>query len=517
LALLGVVLYFAKVFPQNLSGEGLYDFQFPYSDTFWDSWREFFIGRVRSRLMHGVFISAIYSITGYNPPAIYLSLWLFIVATATLIALTLRPYVRSGWVAVLLLIAFTWLPLNINDLVLSKKAHHILAWFLFWLAIFLFQRWVVGKRLGNLLGAALAFLGSILGYEVAAALLPVAVLFSLPYIKTRADFANKLGMALWISALAGLALINLEAIKPYGSLQETYTNAASPTSAVTNYLGGFPQIFTGMWDGYLLGEFLASDVIVWAVRLAILLGFGAAAYATWRFVQNRKKGALVLPLVLAGAWLVLFNYAPFALAGQPPDGDSLRGAAFALILFGLAGASALKPRLGFALVALICVTWTGIGLFAYQHQLSTSRDQDAVLRQFVISLKQQVPEVLEGTEFIFVNSGFGRTGCIGLLSMLYDREQLHCIHLLDGDREEMYVRNDDGLLEVGGRTHGERFIILLVAADGSAVLINEISAESLPLVAITWQSDEPLQMDFSLIQPLIFERNTAFYDYLTSH
>jgi hypothetical protein len=368
-----------------------------------------------------------------------------------------------------------------------------------------------------LLGAALAFLGSILSYEVAAALLPVAVLLSLPYIKTRADFANKLGIALWVSALAGLALINLEAIKPYGSLQQTYTNAASPTSAVSNYVGGFTRIFTGTWDGYLLGEFAAGEVIVWAARFAVLLGFGAVAYATWRYVQNRKNATLVLPLVLAGAWLLLFNYAPFALAGQPPDGDSLRGAAFALILFGLAGASALKPRLGLALVALICVIWTGVGAFAYQHQLSASREQDAVLRQFVISFKRQVPEVLEGTEFIFVNSGFGRTGCIGLLNMLYDREQLHCIHLLDGDREEMYVRNDEGLLEVGGRAHGKRFIIVFVAQDGTAMLIDQISAESLPFVPITWQSNEPLQMDFSLVQPLIFERNTAFYEYLISH
>ena len=177
LLLLGaIVLAFASHVTRNLSGEAFYDFQYAYRLPLLESWKAFFFERIRSRLLHGVFISSLFHLVGYNPRAIYLGVYFVYVGSAVLIALVLRDFVKRPWLAALLTATFALLPVALPDLIELKKAHHVLAWFAFWLAVLPFKKWVVAGKRKWLLAAALAFLASVLTYEATVALLPVAVL-----------------------------------------------------------------------------------------------------------------------------------------------------------------------------------------------------------------------------------------------------------------------------------------------------------------------------------------------------
>ncbi|HSS97083.1 MAG TPA: hypothetical protein VLK33_08635, partial [Terriglobales bacterium] len=87
LILLGFALYIFRAIGQNLSGEAYYDFQYPYLNSLGTSWKLFFLDRIRSRLMHGVFISILYNVFGYNPSVFYLVIFCMVGLIAVLIAL----------------------------------------------------------------------------------------------------------------------------------------------------------------------------------------------------------------------------------------------------------------------------------------------------------------------------------------------------------------------------------------------------------------------------------------------
>lgn len=533
LALLVAGFYLFGYIQQNLSGEAFFDFQYPYRLPFAESWKVFFLERIRSRLMHGVFISALYSLVGFNPPAIYLGIFLLIIATAAVIVFTLKDFIRSPWVASLLVIALTWLPLNITDLMSLKKAHHALAWFAFWLAAYLFQRWIAKKQIGWLLAATLAFLASILAYEATIALLPVAVFLSLPYLKDWKDLAAKIALVLWISFLAALVFLDLEKVKPYTGIESFYSsNLFDAGGLIQNLLALIPQWPAALWSGVLFGEAGLSPLALLLSRL-IIIGLLALALfiIIWNAIRDPQRSRArskwlsspTFALTLAALWLAAATYLPFMAAGQPPDGDSLRGAAFGLILLTLAGSLWLaqlgKPRLGQTLLIGVCLFWITVGGFSYNQGIQRSAAEDAILKNFVISLKEQVPDVSGRTAFVFVNASLGRTGCIGALNMLYDTGGLHCIHLLDNDSQETYTRESGGLREDGGRLFADNLIILTFDEQGFVTVLPEISHTGYPLLPVTWQVDEPIRTNFDLIYswPFTFGKNYAFYNYMLTH
>jgi hypothetical protein len=239
----------------------------------------------------------------------------------------------------------------------------------------------------------------------------------------------------------------------------------------------------------------------------LVASFSLAAFGVYKSLSRQAKWSRwqhpVIALTAAALYLTLFTYLPFMLAGQAPDSDSLRGAALGFVLLVVAAAHVLsewgKPRSGNMLFAITAGLLLGAGLFGYRAADRVSLADDAKLARFIFTLRQQIPGVRGGANFVFVNSGVGRTGCIGLMNMLYGRNNLHCIHLFDGDTQETYLRQENGLQEVGGRTFGAGFILVRMAPDGSTQLLEAIEPDTYPDLPITWLSNAPLRPDESYI------------------
>lgn len=523
LTLLAVGLYVARLIPQNFSGEAFYDLQFVYNSPFLDGLRDFFLVRVRSRFLHGFLISGLYSLFGYSPPAFYLVMFLTIIATAMIIVFTIREFVRSHWVASLLVMAFTWLPLNITDLLSIKKAHHIFAWLAFWVAVYLFQGWIKRGSDLRLLASVMAILCSVLAYEVAVALLPVAVFLSLSHLQNAENFGRKFLLCIWIALLASLVVLNIEGVKEISGFESTYSDSPFNLShLVGNAIVLTPRLPTAIWNGDVLGDLPVQTWIVMAFRGIVFLSLALAGFLIMRNFRIKPTWKLADPsiaLSLAAFWLALATYFPFLLAGQPPDGDSLRGVGFGIILLTVAGSIGFtepkKSRLTHLLLVANCTLLILVGFLSYQNGLSRSEASDESVTSFVKSLKQLVPDVAEKTTLVFVNVGFGRTGCIGLMNMLYDRSQLHCIHLLAGDKEETYTRLDNGLLEDTGRMFFDNFIILTFESPEDVILLDQLTEDSYVDLPINWASSKPLATNWSVIFPLDGGRNQSFYKYLT--
>ncbi len=529
LLLLGAaVLAFASHVTRNLSGEAFYDFQYAYRLPLLASWKEFFFDRIRSRLLHGVFISSVFHLVGYNPRALYLSVYIVYVATAVLIAMVLRDFVKRPWLAALLTLSFALLPVALPDLIELKKAHHVLAWFAFWLAVLLFKKWVIEGRRYLLLTSVLAFLASVLTYEATVALLPVAVLLSLPYIKDFKDLARKLGIAFFMTLCATLAFLRLEDLKEFSSIGQTYPGFSDLSATISKALAAVPQLAGATWQGVIYGNALPSGWPLALGQALLALCLLAAAFAVYAVIRHtaaksrRKTLSFALlqepsiALCLAAGYLTVVTYLPFMLAGQAPDTDSLRGAGIGLILLALAAYISLstlhKERLAKILMvfvsSVLMLTW----LFGYVTEDRAVAASDAYLNKFIYTLRQQVPGVAEESNFIFVKSGVGRTGCIGLMNMLYSRSTLHCIHLFDNDKEEMYIRETGGLREVGGQLFTKGFIIITIAPDGRAILLDQISSTDFPLAPITWLSADPIVADPTAILPS--SPPSALYEYI---
>jgi hypothetical protein len=529
LLLLGAfLLAFASHVTRNLSGEAFYDFQYAYRLPLLASWKEFFFDRIRSRLLHGVFISSVYHLVGYNPRALYLSVYIVYVATAVLIAMVLRDFVKRPWLAGLLTATFALLPVALPDLIELKKAHHVLAWLAFWLAVFLFKKWVIDGKRYLLLAGVLAFLASVFTYEATVALLPVAMLLSLPYIKDFKDLLRKLGLAFFITLCAALAFLRLEDLKEFSSIGQTYPGFSDPSATFTKVFVAGPQLASAIWQGGIYGNALPSG---WPLALGQALlapcllaaTFGVYTVIRQKVPKSRRKANLfaifhdpVIALCLAAVYLTVVTYLPFMLAGQAPDTDSLRGAGIGLVLLAVAAFIAFsrlrKDRVAEIFTMFVCSALMLTWLFGYANQDRAVATSDTYLNNFIYTLRQQVPGVTEGSNFIFINSGVGRTGCIGLMNMLYSRSALHCIHLFDNDKEEVYIRETGGLREVGGQLFTKNFIIITIAPDGQAILLDQISPADFPLVPITWLSSQAIFADPAAILPS--SSPSALYDYI---
>lgn len=522
LVVAAIVFYLVGFIKQNLTGEAFYDFQYPYLHPFSESWKIFFFDRIQSRLLHGVLVSTLYSLFGFNPPAYYLAGLLFVIATAVLVALILRPYIRSRWMAAVLVVALTWLPLNIPDLMVLKKLHHAFAWFAFWLAVYLWQKWVKDGRLMFLAAAALSFLASILSYEVAVALFPVAVFVSIPKMSRLSRAMGNLGICIWITLLSGLAFLNLERLKEFSRLETVSAQGGwNFGNILSNSISLLPKLPIAIWDSGLLE--MPNGIELWISKLVLALALVLAVIVFWQSARkdpSERTTTMQMPLVLAGLWLIVATYLPFMIAGQAPDSDGMRGAAFGFVFIVLAGRNWLVGR-GMRLVGNVmflssCLFWTFSGLSAYTKGIAASRQDDIVLENVIITLKELVPDVSEGTNFIFVNSGLGRTGCIGFVNMLYDRSQLHCIHLLSGDTQESYTRTQDGLIEKGGRLWPNHFVIVTFDDQGKVTLLDQLDQNDFENLPIFWQSTIPLETNLGLIFPAntSLARNFNFYKYM---
>jgi len=522
LVMVAMFFYLSGFIKQNIMGEAFYDFQFPYRNSFSEGWKIFFEERIRSRLMHGVLVSALYHGFGFNPPAFYLAAFFLIIGAAIFATLSLRFYLKSPWIAAMLVAAFTWMPLNIPDLISLKKIHHALAWFAFWLAVFLWQKWVGKRRTGWLFAATFAFLISVLAYEVAIALLPVAVLLSLPKLKEGKDFLRNLGLVIWITLLSGLAFLNLESLKPYSGAESVYAAGGWDIGILlANALSFLPRLPSTIWSSGLLE---AGTWLRITAQIIIAASFVLGILALWNTFHGNRKGLRdkYLALIVSGIWLAIGGYLPYILAGQGPDSDGLRGAAFGVLIVALAAGSWIaqqkRERLGSLFVSVVCIFWVVAGISVYSQEILASKQDDLVLRNVVITLKQQVPDVADGSNFIFVNSGLGRTGCIGFVNMLYDKANLHCIHLLSGDTQESYTRTEGGLLETGDRLWPNRFIIVTFDNLGKVTLINELDADDYSDLPLTWGVSDPLRTNRSLIYEAVynFGRNFDFYEYMVN-
>lgn len=526
-----ISLYLAGLINQNITGEAYYDFHYADRFTLLPAIKVFFLNRVQSRFMHGAFIALLYEIIGFNPPLLHLSIFFLIIATAVMITLVLRQSIKHAWIAALFVVTLTVLPLNVPELATLKKAHHALAWFAFWTAVYFAQNWMATNKGRWLAAAGIAMMTSLLSYEAAAALLPIAVLLSLRFIESARDFAKKLLTMLSISLGSFLIFLWLESLKTSGRIRGLGSNNASAIGETAQALvAGFLQLAKGIWQDGLFSVFYTPDPAV-SLAAKIIIAASlllAVAGILWAFISSdqnsAKAGSAVhqpgFALLLSGLWLSFATYLPFLLVGQKPDGDSIRGAAFGLMLIALAATLWLESRWGRRLasgfIALVCVFWISIGAISYFSAMDLRADNDRLLNNFVYTLKEQVPYVKENTTFIYVNASLGRTGCIGMMNMLYSRDKLQCIHLKDSEAPDSYFREEGLLIEDSGREYEEDFIILTFDAQGYVTIIEEITQEGYPSLSLNWQSSAPILTNRSriLLVEVPGSRVSQFYEYM---
>lgn len=526
-------LYLLGLINQHMHGEAFYDFAYADRYPWQESWKEFFFTRHRSRLMHGVFVTILYKLLGYNPPALFLSVYILKIMTSVVIVLILRDHITQNWLAALLTVTITLLPVNIPEFFLLRKVHHALAWFSFWSAIFFVQFWIRQHQSDWLVPATIAFTVSLLAYEAAVGLLLVALFLGLKHIVDLKDFWQKFRVILLITYISSAIFVILEALKPAASVDQYYFKGQfNIFSSLTDLLAETPALFKSIWTTGLFGLYYSPTPIdQWLARALILISTALIlAGILSHFQQGRRiqstlraiTGDKVFALAASGAWLSIVTYFPFILAGQKPDSDSLLGAAIGLIFFALAAYIWLKrvgkPRLAHLLIIATCFYWIFVGVASYPNALTDSARLDERNNNLLLALKERVPNVKENTTFVFVNVGFHQGSiCQSMLRMLYGRNNLACIHLLDDRPEvESYIRETEFFIEDTGRLFQYDFVILDVDHDGHVTLVEELSYEEYPRLPIEWADSQPIRTNKQRIITGLGPV-THYYQYLLEH
>jgi hypothetical protein len=333
----------------------------------------------------------------------------------------------------------------------------------------------------------------------------------LPQLRDGKEFLRKSGVIIFVSLCAAFAFLRLESLKEFTGIAQAYPDYSDAGSTVTKALGAIPALVSSIWRGDLFGVYTGWVSLATKVGLLVVVGLSVWALVQtlkgnlWRFEQLKKPAAV---LVLAAVYFALITYLPFMLAGQAPEADGLRGAAVGLVLLALVPLQINSARRTRAVVAIVCGFLIGAGLLAYSVSDRAAISDDAYLSRFIYTLKQQVPGVRGSANFVFVNSGVGRTGCIGLMNMLYGRSDLHCIHLFDNDEEEKYTRVPEGLQEVDGRLWDAGFILITIAPNGTAILLADITQQEFPAAPITWDVADPLLPDEDFILRADYQQPT---------
>lgn len=527
IALTGItlVLFLLYKLPWHLVAEAFNDFSFPYQYAWKDSIWHFFMERDRARLLHGVLVTGLYALFGYAPPVFYLVAHILTILGATAIGLMVADYLKKPWQVIVLVIALSLLPLALQDMLVLKKLHHALAWAMFWWACYFFTEWVHRERWPWLLGTLL-FPLSILSYEAVSLLFPVALFLSLSSLKKRA----------WPKVLA-VGLINftgilgfwlLERLKPAGRSADTFytNNMGAMLARLKDLPAGIQRLIEAIFQGQLSSEYLLTvSWMRWAAVASAMLVAVAAIWAMLRLLNQsrwKKEGLLLVPvsLTLAGLWIAFMTYVPFMLAGQSPDNDSLRGAAFALFLFLIAVcAQVSKPGRVHAIFTGFCVLWIAIGVYGYTQALADTRQNSGWVNNYVLSIKEQVPAIKEDAIIVVLNSEISVSGCAGLQNMIFNRTSLRCLFLTDNDQENSFTRIEGWLLErQGGRFEGDT-IIVQIDDIGRAHLVKEITAEGYPLLPIVWEVSDPLVTVDAIIYPENYENGlrSDLYEYALEH
>ena len=291
--------------------------------------------------------------------------------------------------------------------------------------------------------------------------------------------------------------------------------------------GGVGKLVAASWQGGLLGEDLTQGG--WFGSLAGLLFAAvilAALVVVARKLGNPKRwnfatlNAPALALLASGAWLAFATYVPFMLAGQPPDGDSLRGVAIALaflVAIVFVEAQNWRQRVWFEVgVSVFCIFWLISGATGYASALNDTIHELDRVNNYILSLKHLVPAIKEDAVTINVNAVFSRSGCAGLQNMIFNRRTIRCVILKQGDKEENYIRSDGWILEANssGRYELDN-IILTFDATGWVTLIPELGPDDLPGIPLTWEVREPLRTVYDIIYPENYESglHSRLYEY----
>lgn len=518
------VLFFTRNVPQQISGEAFYDLHYADRHSWQSGWQEYLANRVKPRVMAAVYFSGIYELVGYNPPVLFLTSYLQIVGIAIMLGLMLESLLRkrvSAWLIGLSVLAFALLPINFTNIFAFKKAFHVFAWFALAVALFSLHQWIKTKQAVWLLPGTVAYLISINSYEATFALLPVALFLSAKDLRSRRESLFALLSVVGITLLGILSLFYIESLSPGGNISEL--NDPTITGGVLNRLILlFVDLPSSLLSTGTLSPlnsvhpafFAAMQILAISATVIAVVGVFLAIKQSEEAWRDER-----LLLAVSGLWLVFGGYFSFAMAGILPDEDGLYGASFGIIFVAAAASLTLaklgRKRVGEILVATLLLGIVVSGFDAHQQGLLKTKQSDSEITTFVLTLRKQIPGVKEGTEFIFVNSGLGRTGCIGAMNMIFGRDRLHCIHLFDGDTEETYIRHIDSLEHTNGRTYPNEFIILTIGSNGEAIILTEISPVEYPDLPVTWLSTKSIETDFSVIlrHPKAEQAHTEFYDY----
>ena len=456
----------------------------------------------------------------------FLIIQFLVIGTAALVISNLKIFLSQGWLIALLLLSLALLPLNLQYFAFLKKAHHALSWFAFWASVYFFINWVRSQQKRWLVVSAILFITSALTYEVTVALFPVAFFLGIQYIAKPQDLIKPFWATFAITVLAGIALVVVEGIKPSIGITSFYGDIAEP-GRLLGILTIPKTVAVGVWQNGLFGFFhsptATESVIVKFFIAGVLLVAIAATLLTNSTLKDKSQRLLSnrpAILLVSGMWLAFFGALPHYFANQGIEPDSLRGAAFGLIFISVAAYYWIREKgketLASAFLAVIALFWVGIGVQGYVRAHEERVVLEQIIDNFVFSLKQEVPYVKENTTFIYVNASLGRTGCIGMMNMLYSRDKLQCIHLMDKDQPGSYIRVDGMLKEDSGRKYEENFIILTFDEAGFVTIIDEMTAASYPTAPLVWEDSSSIvtNIDRILTEEIPGSRESLFYQYM---
>lgn len=515
LVLTVILLYVSGFFRKNVVGELLYDFQYADRYPWTESWKVYYFDRVLPRFMLGVSLTFLYEIVGFNPPIMYLISFFLHLTTVAIIIVSIKDLIPRPWLVGLLTITFAFLPLLISNAMTLQVFDTLYAFS----AILLFKQYIRTEQIGFLLGAAFFQIVAALTSEQTLLALPLAILISLPYIKSIRNLASKTICCLVICFSGLVATVFTEGVLGGGSRIIGFLHGDYGSTHGQNSVG-FSEFISTIWNNGLAGYLHIPDLIFsFIYKIIILVSVLAALIALVRGLS--RKGLVSadpkVSLALSGIYLGFVFWLPYALAGLNRPVDALLGMAVGVIFISLAGyftlTEILNEQFSNLIFVLICIFWITAGATEYTSSISLYSVREFRMAEFVTTLKDQVPNVKENTTFVFVNAGFSRTGDIGLLKILYERLNIRTIHLFDNDTEETYTWQNGMLLEDSGRTYESDFIIVTFGNDGEAQLISEFKKDDFPLLPITWLSREPISTNRSRIIKRDDKEQTQFYMY----
>jgi hypothetical protein len=142
--------------------------------------------------------------------------------------------------------------------------------------------------------------------------------------------------------------------------------------------------------------------------------------------------------------------------------------------------------------------------------------------EYLISLKQLVPEVENRALFVLVNHRLSKSGCGPEMNMLYNRTNLNCIFLSATDEDFHAIRDELGL-RIGYWGFIPNKVLgnaILIEKDGEELaILDSISPEDDLL--IDWEAEIPIETNQALIKPAesdfsasLLKNKDGFYEHL---